>query len=475
LEKNELPKGWEERELGESTTKIKKGIFDLSPENYVETGIPFLRISNIQKNLIDISNCKFISTEKNDEFPSTQFGPNDIVLAKVGGSHGGKVAVIPESIKKCNLSQNMIGIKTNPIFLEPKFLFYFLQNSKISNSLLSQTTGTSQKMVRLNVLKYWKMSIPPLNEQKRIVSKIEELFSKLESNEKLYQINKEKIPTLRQAIFKKAFSGDYSVSWRKYHKKSVSTEELQSSILVLVSKYKKKISSKFLDKVKLLDLPLTWYYLSLDSLTSKIVDGTHFSPTFIDHGISFISAKDINSGKINFENCKFISKKEHEELTQRCNPEYGDVLMSKSGTIGRTAVVDTKESFSLCESAALIKPLSQFTSPKYLSWFLEYYVKLHILNQGLRGVGVRHFQLIDIKNIPVPICVIEEQIEIVKRIESELNLLEHLLSQTDYLIAQNTVNKQSILKQAFEGKLVPQDPNDEPASELVKRIKASNS
>ena len=159
------------------------------------------------------------------------------------------------------------------------------------------------------------------------------------------------------------------------------------------------------------------------------------------------------------------------QLSIRCNPECGDVLMSKSGTIGRTAVIDTQESFSLCESASLLKPLSKFLSSKYLSWYLEYYVKLHILNQGLRGVGVQHFQLIDIKKIPIPLTSLDEQNEIVKELEFKLSMLDGILNNIKNLTLQYSQITQSILKQAFEGNLVPQDPHDEPAEILLQKIK----
>ena len=120
-----VPEGWEFKKLGNITSKITKGIFDISPINYVEDGIPFLRISNLQNFSLNLATVKFLTVEKNEEFPSTQLNPGDIVMAKMNGPLGGKVAIIPKSIPVCNLSQNLIGVKIDQTLILPEFLFYF--------------------------------------------------------------------------------------------------------------------------------------------------------------------------------------------------------------------------------------------------------------------------------------------------------------------------------------------------------------
>ena len=87
--------------------------------------------------------------------------------------------------------------------------------------------------------------------------------------------------------------------------------------------------------------------VKLNEISSKITDGTHFTPTYVQKGIHFISVKDIHNGKINFEDTKYISVDEHRELIKRCNPEEGDLLITKSGTIGRMAIVPKKSFFHI--------------------------------------------------------------------------------------------------------------------------------
>ncbi|MBW4513382.1 MAG: hypothetical protein KME64_44040 [Scytonematopsis contorta HA4267-MV1] len=98
----------------------------------------------------------------------------------------------------------------------------------------------------------------------------------------------------------------------------------------------KKLS---IDTDYLPELPDSWCWAKLDELMKKIVDGTHHTPTYIKNGIPFLSVKDIRDGQIFFQQCKYISQEEHEQLSQRCHPEYGDLLITKSGTIGRCAII----------------------------------------------------------------------------------------------------------------------------------------
>src|SRR5438128_10061396 len=93
------------------------------------------------------------------------------------------------------------------------------------------------------------------------------------------------------------------------------------------------------------ELPRGWCGATLQQLSTKIVDGTHHTPSYVESGIPFISVRDIRNHQINFEDCKYISEIEHRELFKRCNPEWGDVLLSKVGTIGLTAVVHTNREF----------------------------------------------------------------------------------------------------------------------------------
>src|SRR3989344_2143273 len=148
-------------------------------------------------------------------------------------------------------------------------------------------------------------------------------------------------------------------------------------------------------------LPKGWKEDKMINVCNKINDGTHFTPKYITTGIKFISVKDIRNNKIDFSDCKYISEEEHKILQKRCNPERGDVLITKSGTIGRTAIVETDEKFDLFVSVALLKPKKEMVSSKYLMYFLNWYIGKINIDQIIKGAVVKNFHVEDIKETQI--------------------------------------------------------------------------
>ena len=121
-------------------------------------------------------------------------------------------------------------------------------------------------------------------------------------------------------------------------------------------------------------LPDNWVWTRLENISEKITDGAHKTPTYVKEGVPFISVKDIRNNEIFFDDTKFISLEEHKELYKRCNPEKGDVLVTKSGTIGRTAIVKDDIEFSLFVSVALIKNIKNVINSNFLSYAMQDFI-----------------------------------------------------------------------------------------------------
>ena len=224
------------------------------------------------------------------------------------------------------------------------------------------------------------------------------------------------------------------------------------------------------------EIPDSWEWVRLGNILLKLSDGTHSTPSYQQNGIPFISVKDISNGKLDFSKCKYISKSEHEELYNRCNPEKGDLLLTKVGTTGIPIIVDTDEQFSLFVSVALLK----FNQESIYNKFLLYEILAPIVQQqaeeNTRGVGNKNWVMRDIANTLIVIPPIAEQYRIVAKIEELLPYVEKYKQAETQIAALNTtfpeLLKKTILQEAVMGKLVPQDPDDEPASVLLDRIKA---
>lgn len=173
------------------------------------------------------------------------------------------------------------------------------------------------------------------------------------------------------------------------------------------------------------EVPPGWEWVNVDSLCFKVTDGTHFTPQYAATGVRFVSAKDIVSGKLVFDRCKFITQEEHEQLYRRCNPEYHDIVISKSGSIGTVALVEDRNEFSLFESLALLKFDQTCLFPSFLVYAFTY--ACASLTAGhIRGVGVKHLHLDMLRGLELALPPLAEQRRIVAKVDQLMALVDKL-------------------------------------------------
>ena len=219
------------------------------------------------------------------------------------------------------------------------------------------------------------------------------------------------------------------------------------------------------------EVPESWCWVNIMEALVKLSDGTHHSPKNYPKGnYKYITAKNIKNEGVVLDGVTYVDDETHHEIFSRCNPEYGDILYIKDGaTTGVVAINNLEEEFSLLSSVALLKP-SKLISKKYLFYYLQSSYCYESVRSSMKGVGITRITLKQIADWEVPIPPIEEQYRIVEYIDS-------LFAQID-LIAKDTATlnlflekyKHGILNLAIAGKLVPQDPSDEPAVKLLTRI-----
>ena len=220
------------------------------------------------------------------------------------------------------------------------------------------------------------------------------------------------------------------------------------------------------------ELPKGWGWTTLPELcVLPITDGTHQTPTYTDkaNGIPFLSSKDVTSQKIDWTNIKYITKDLHEILYKRIAPQKNDILLAKNGTTGVAAIVEDERVFDIYVTLAVIRP-SNFIDPKFLLYIINSVFCKKQFNDHLTGIGLPNLHLTDIKKTIIPVPPYKEQVKIVdtiNRLFKWIDVVDKGRLNTNELISQT---KAKILDLAIHGKLVPQDPTDEPASKLLKRI-----
>ena len=421
---NNLPQGWVECEF-ESVIDVRDGTHD-SPK-YQEIGYPLVTSKCLKNGNIDLSIASLISENdyhKINERSKVSIG--DVLFAMIG-TIGNPVLIQDEplfAIKNVALFK-----KSNAVI--PEFLKNYLESNNVLNIMQLQSKGSTQKFVGLGYLRKFNFLLPPLNEQKRIVEKIEEEFEKIDEGIEKLKLVQEQIKQYKQSVLKSAFEG-----------KLYKTTE--------------------------------WEETTLENVSIKITDGSHFSPKTIENGgYPYVTVKNVNDDEIDFENCKYISQKDYDELVKNgCKPLLNDVLFSKDGTVGKVTLIDYEREFVILSSLAIIRPDVEKILPQYLKWALKNPRFLQEATNKKTGVAIRRIILATLRKLqvryPKPIAV---QQKIVEEIEKRFEVADNMAKIVEENLEKAEQLKQSILKKAFEGRLVPQDLTDEPASLLLERIK----
>ena len=219
------------------------------------------------------------------------------------------------------------------------------------------------------------------------------------------------------------------------------------------------------------EIPESWEWCNITEITSKITDGTHNSPPNGPNGAyKYVTAKNIKPSGIILDNISYVDETIHNEIYARCNPEYGDILYIKDGaTTGVVTINNLNEPFSLLSSVALIKPYSRISN-KYLLYYLQSDTCLNSVRRSMKGVGITRITLKQIEQWNIPLPPYPEQKRIANEVERWFAVIDELESSEGDLLKAIDQAKSKILDLAIHGKLVPQDPNEEPAIDLLKRI-----
>jgi type I restriction enzyme, S subunit len=196
-----------------------------------------------------------------------------------------------------------------------------------------------------------------------------------------------------------------------------------------------------------------WKEKTFKEVCAKITDGTHQTPKYFDDGVVFLSSKNVTSGKINWDNIKYIDEKQHLEMHKRVAPRLNDILLAKNGTTGVAAMVDRDVVFDIYVSLAHIRVLDEVT-PNYMLFFINSPVAKKQFNKRLKGSGVPNLHLEEIRKVAIPFPTsIKEQNIIVERLDTFSSKIKNLETICQQKLTNLEELKKSILQKAFDGQL----------------------
>lgn len=275
---------------------------------------------------------------------------------------------------------------------------------------------------------------------------------------------------LREKILDLAMRGKLVTQDPNNAPASILLEKIKAEKAELVKEGKIKKSKalpEITDEEKPFDIPDSWEWVRLGDVLD-VRDGTHDTPQYTSEGVPLVTAKNLHNGKINFANIKYISEDDAAKINERSHVNQDDVLFAMIGTIGNPVLVKTKKKFAI-KNVALLKRVTSIDMDYVCKYILE---AKHLLMKNASGGNQKFLSLTKINKLPFPLPPLEEQSRIAAKIAQLFALLRKVESSTQQYAKLQSLLKSKVLDLAMRGKLVKQDPHDEPASVLLEKIKA---
>ncbi|WP_299040811.1 restriction endonuclease subunit S [uncultured Campylobacter sp.] len=328
---------------------------------------------------------------------------------------------------KASYSTDTYAIKSkNENFYLTKFLFYCLNDTKFMNDIYFE--GSALKHLQKNKFKNFKIPLPPLNEQKKIA---EFLDKKCEIIDKRLNNLERKIKSLKE------------------YKKSLISECVTKGLNPKNREFKDSQISW------IGQIPTHWEISKIKYIVSKkITDGTHQTPEYADEntGSPFLSAKDVTSGYINWENIKYITKSLHNQLQKEVKPQKDDILLAKNGTTGIAALVTDDKIFDIYVTLALIRANKNIVLPKFLLYIINSELCKIQFNLSLIGIGVQNLHLNLINNTLILVPPLNEQKEIAEFLDKKCEKIDRLNENYTKQITTLKEYKKSLIYECVTGK-----------------------
>ena len=497
-----LPEGWELAglcEVAELNPRLGKSAH---PGNPIVSFVPMPAVEASTGD-IDVSQTRSLEEVRKGYTP---FREGDVLFAKITPCmENGKMAVVPPLENGLGFGSTEFHVLRPYCEISAHYIYFFVSSQSFRRNAEHNMTGAvGQRRVPTSYLADQSIPVPPSREQVRIVAKVEELFSQLDKGVESLKAARAKLDVYRQAVLKHAFEGKLTARWREENQDKLETpeqliarikQERETCYELQLKEWKTAVkeweangkSGKSPQRLKKLlkvtdlprdvtamlpPLPKSWMWEKLGWMTCGVEYGT--------------AAKSATTGRVpvlrmgNIQNAKFdwadlVYTSDDEEVAQyRLHDD--DVLFNRTNSpelVGKTAIYKGERPAIFAGYLIRVNHISRTVDGQYLNLFLNSHVARQYGNDvKTDGVNQSNINGAKLSNYPFPYCSIEEQRAIASILEKTFSLLDETEANIGQELEKADALRQSILKKAFSGQLVPQDPDDEPAAVLLKRIKA---
>jgi type I restriction enzyme S subunit len=393
----------------------------------------------------------------------TAFKKGDVIMAKITPCmENGKAAVAKELVNDRGFGSTEFFVLRSNGSISPRYLFHYIRQRSFRSLAESNMTGSvGQKRVPKVFIQSTVIPLPPLPEQHRIVAAIEALFARLDAtNARL-----ERVPGIlkqfRQAVLAAACDGRLTEDWRANRGFPVKNSE-----------------GSIAEKA---EIPLSWYWSNLKSICTQIVDCPHSTPKWVEKGEICLRTTNFQPGYLDLSEVRYVSFETYEERIARLEPQQNDIVYSREGGIlGIACIIPNELKACLGQRMMLLRTSQSKCTPKYLLDVLNSPFILNKVKTLTGGTSSPHLNVGDVKQFLIPLPPLLEQHEIVRRVDALFALADRIEARVAAARERTETMRQSILAQAFSGRLVPTEAelarlegrDYEPASVLLERIRS---
>ena len=452
---DEIPMGWASAQISDVTEHVP----NIKPEDNPDKDFGYVDISSIDNSSFIITDVKRFKGKDAPSRARRPIRPNDIIFSNVR-TYLRNIALIGQDCAAEVCSTGFTVLRPNSA-VEPRFLFRYVLTDQFLDRVTPQQTGTHYPATSDKVVMSEQIPIAPLAEQRRIVAKLETLLGKVDVSQQRLA----KIPVLlkrfRQAVLAAACSGRLTADWRE--------DAAPQDLIPPEPEDPGEIS----EVEETVEAPDAWRWLPLQALCNpdrSICYGVIKLGVEVPDGIPCLRTSDVKPLLIDTTGVKRISPSISDEY-KRTLLRGGEVLVNVRGTLGGVAVVpDSLRGWNVSREVAVVP--TKGVVAQFITFWIASVRCQNWLSGVAKGVAYTGINIADLKLLPIALPSLPEQQEIVRRVEGLFALADQL--ELRLAKARGQVDKltPSLLARAFTGKLVPQDPTDEPAEKLLARILA---
>ncbi|WP_430454226.1 restriction endonuclease subunit S [Rhodopirellula europaea] len=419
----QVPTTWEVRTLSSLTNKITNGYVGPTRGILVDEGVRYLQSLHIKQNEIRFHTPYYVTEEWSNEHEKSILEAGDVLVVQTGDI--GQVAVVPEAFAGCNCHA-LIILTPHREQVSGEWMAWVLNSDYGFHSLMSIKTGALHPHLNCSNVKYLKIPVPDIDEQKAISSFLDVETSKIDSlvseQRRLIELLKEK----RQAVISHAV-----------------TKGLNPNAPM------KPSGIQWLG-----DVPQHWSVTAIKHMCRDITDGAHVSPETENGVYCFVSTRDVSDDGIDFENCLRTSDASYEYLLRTgCKPFAGDVLFSKDGTIGRTVVVHEDRDFVVASSLIILRPFNGKLDSTYLHHLCQSNIVKNQVERFVRGAGLPRLSITNLCKVIGCFPPRDEQREIGYYLNQEVETFSQLQAEAERAIELLQERRTALISAAVTGKI----------------------